>query len=358
LFFLNFFTTFSLTLLFIIPNLSFPLFAADGFKEFSFGDSSKEVRTKGIKRCQFSEVTQDSRWTWKSYINCTGYRYKGTRAQIFFEFVEDELVKYVIISKRIPNYYLVRNPTLVVKTPIDRKKEKKEFNLADELMLKDKVHVFDETKQLVYFFHQNRWEWELTFFDRIYHKKAKEREIAQLETEVDQGLKDWKGFAFEDPLQMIKDKLDGLCSSTKIRVAGTDQKDKILQCLDFPFSGEQVIVEFLFSNLTLQRIEVLLEKKWYLKLIEPLKKKYGTPYSELEKNPLYYPYLQFTKVNVLLAHRYKEDNPDEVIVFLRYIKEDYSNPDDEQAEINNKGKNKGGKGKKTFKSKDINSGDL
>ena len=354
---MKFFITLFLTLIFNFHNQDFPLYAADEFKEFSFGDSSKEVRLAGSRRCQFSEVTHDSRWTWKSYINCTGYHYKGTKAQIFFEFVKDELVKFSVVSKQIPYYFLVRNPNLVIKTPVTEKKIKKELNLADELMLKDKVHVFDESKQLIYFFYQNKWEWELTFFDRLYHKKSHERELDQLQTEVDQGLKEWKGFAFEDPLQMIKDKLGGLCSSTNIRVVGSDQKRKILQCLEFPFSGEQVTVEFLFSDLTLQQIEVLLETKWYLKLLKPLKKKYGTPYSELEKNPLFYPYLDFTKMNILLAHRYSDDNPDNVIVFLRYIKEGYSNPDDDQKAIHDEKKE--GKGaKKRFKSKNINPDDL
>jgi len=350
---MKFFASLFFSIFLICFLITSPLFAVEGFKVFEFGDNHSEVQEAGNKYCRFSELLHDSRWAWKSYINCKGYRYKGTKTQIFFEFVEDELVKITVVSKVIPNYFLIRSPKLIIKTPKDRKKRKKQVNLADELMLEDKVHVFDQTRKLVYFFYQKKWEWELSFFNPKYHKHAKQREEKQLKSEVEQGLAEWKGFAFEDPLQMTKEKLEGLCSSTKTLPLGS--KQKILQCFDFSFSGEEVRVEFLFTELTLQRIEVLLGKKWYAKLLEPLKKKYGTPYRELGENPIYYPYLHFPKKNILLAHRYSKKKKEPLIVFLRYIKEGYEKPAENSVK---KDKKEPKMDQKKSKKSDINLEDL
>ncbi len=312
------FFIFSLTLLLFIN-----VFAVDGFREFAFGDDTKTVMEKGRRLCRFGEVQKDTRWKWKTYLSCTSYQFKKeTRVKLFFHFSDDKLVKIYVVSKDIDNYFLIRYPEHNYLVPlIDPKLKKRTANLVDKLVLQDKVHTLGKEYQYTTFFYQGKWEWEYLYEDpRNKKRELKKREV-QLKEEAEGGVKGWKKFNFNESDETIKEKLKGMCSSISVFSVGQDKENLI--CHEFTFTEKKIDLIFLFYNAGLVKIELKLEQEWYQKLLPLLKRKYGKPYVELTQNMLYFPYIEFTKANVVLSYKRNESKNRESWVSLKYLREGY-----------------------------------
>jgi len=309
--------------LFLICLLGSKVLAVDGFNEFQFGDKPDTVIESGTKKCDFGRITVDSRWIWKSYLSCKNYDFKeGIKATIHFEFSNDELRRIYVVSVDMKDYFLIRYPRYDFLIPIQRDVEKKPLiNLADELMVKDKVHKIDKGYKYITFFHKNSWQWEFVFEDYRYIKKDLGKEEDQLEEEAEKGLPNWNDFLFDDDDETIKKKLEGFCSSTKT-VAALNKR-KVIHCSEFPFMEKKIEVLFSFVNNKLINVELQFEPSWYENLLPLLKRKYGRPYSELEKNNHFYPYIDFPEKNILLIHRIPTTLKKEAVVALIYYKEGY-----------------------------------
>ena len=230
------------------------------------------------------------------------------------------------------DYFLLRYPRYEFLIPIQREAKKKHLtNLADELITKDKVHTIDKGYRYINFFHKGRWEWEFVFKDFKYIKKDIEKENDQLEDEAEEGLTNWNEFAFDDEDETIKKKLEGFCSASKT-VAALNTR-KVIYCSGFPFMNNKIEVLFSFVNNRLANVELQFEPSWYDTLLPLLKRKYGLPYSELEKNDFYYPYIDFPEKNILLVHRITPGSDKKVIVSLIYYKEGFLDKKELRGEI-------------------------
>ena len=140
-------------------------FAADGYSVFDFGDSLETTLNKGKELCRFGEMKKDTRWLWKSYLDCSGFRFKrGTYVKLFFHFSDDHLVKIYVVSKVIKDYFLIRYPEHNYLVPLMEKKPSKRMkNLADDLIFRDKVHVLGKEYRYLTFFYKGGWEWEYLY---------------------------------------------------------------------------------------------------------------------------------------------------------------------------------------------------
>lgn len=298
-------------------------FAVDGFNEFNFADDPDTVMNAGRGKCAFGRLVKDTRWIWKSYLNCKNYDFKkGVKATIHFDFSNNELRKIYVVSVDMKDYFLIRHPRHEFLIPIHKPLRKKPLiNLADELITKDKVHIIDKGYRYINFFYKGRWEWEFVYQDFKYVKKDIENEEDQLEDEAEEGLTNWNDFALDDDDESIKKKLEGFCKASKT-VAALNSR-KVIQCSEFPFMNNKIEVLFSFVNNRLVNIELQFEPSWYETLLPLLKRKYGQPYSELEKNDYYYPYIDFPGKNILLIHRITPKTEKKVMVSLIYYKEGY-----------------------------------
>ena len=97
--------------------------------------------------------------------------------------------------------------------------------------------------------------------------------------------------------------------------------------------NNKIDVLFSFDNNLLINIELQFELNWYETLLPLLKRKYGLPYSELEKNDYYYPYIDFPEKNILLIHRITSSPEKKVLVALIYYKEGFLDKRDLRGEI-------------------------
>ena len=309
--------------IFLIFLFASKTFAVDGFNEFNFADHPDTVLDAGRRKCEFARIVKDTRWLWKSYLSCKNYDFKkGVKATIHFDFSNNELRKIYVVSVDMKDYFLLRHPRHEFLIPIQKIIRKKTLiNLADELITKDKIHVIDKDQRYINFFYKGRWEWEFVYKDVKYVKKDLEKEEDQLEDEAEEGLTNWNDFAFDDEDEVIKKKLEGFCASSKT-VAALNSR-KVIHCSDFPFMKSKINVLFSFINNRLINIELQFEPSWYETLLPLLKRKYGQPYSELEKNDYYYPYIDFPGKNILLIHRITPKTEKKVMVSLIYYKEGY-----------------------------------
>ncbi len=320
-------------------------FAVSGFREFKFGDSVETVKKKGEKLCRFGKATKDTRWFWKFHIECSDFKFKrGIKTKLFFQFSEDELVRIRVVSKDIEDYLLVRHPRFRYLVPLPRDESlNTAVNLADELMIKDKVHLIDKGYRYTTFFHDGAWEWEFTYELADFQEEENTREQDQLEEEEEKGLPGWKKFNFSDSHETIKEKVEGLCSSSKTSIDA--HGSRVLICHDFHFMDEKIDLLFIFESGMLVKMELRLEKKWYEVLLPMLKQKYGQPFVELGKNKLYFPYIEFPKVGIVLSHRVEESSNKTVWISLKYLKEGYIDSDvlvgDDQAPKTEEKKKKG-----------------
>ncbi|PCI30421.1 MAG: hypothetical protein COB67_01885 [SAR324 cluster bacterium] len=304
------------------------LHALSGFLDFKFGDNPGEIQSIGSKYCQFNQLNQDTRWFWKSTLNCTGFSFKGVNTNLYFEFFDDELVKVIILSKEIPNYFLIRQrdrALLIPMRPVTGKNQVR--NLADDLIFRDQVHQMDTGQKLTQFFYKRSWEWEMIFEDSDYQEINQEKMEDQLDEEEEAGLKGWKEFKFDTPLAKIRKQLEGLCNRLQIEVSAEVIGRKNLRCYEFPFIGQKVTMLFSFTDDKMAQIKFLFPASYYQKLLPLLKRKYGIPYTELDQNELYYPYIKFPKVWVTLAHAPQKPQQ----VYLRYQKEGFR--DTEEAKM-------------------------
>ncbi len=304
----------------------FQVFAADGFREFKFGESPETIQEVGLKLCRFGKVTQHTRWEWIKRLDCTGYKFKGAiKARLFFEFSEDELVKIYVVSKHIEDYFLIRDPEFNYRVTLKPALKKSgSTNLVDNLLFKDKVHRLGDEYRYTTFFYQGNWEWEYMYERKGNRDDERRRRTDLLDDEEESGVSGWDKFDFGEVEADIKSKLEGMCSN--ISVTSNGDLDSIT-CDDFVFSGEKIRVIFLLDQAGLGKIELQLTSEWYAKLLPLLKRKYGLPFLELKKNNYYYPAIEFPKANVVMA--YKRDNSDaqQVWLTLKYMRQDYEDKD-------------------------------
>ena len=301
--------------------------AADGFKEFEFGDSVQTTINKGEDLCRFGKEQKNTRWSWISEIECTDYLFNGNiKVKLYFQFADDELVKIYVVSRNIKNYFLIRKPDHNYLVPRSSKDSRKNLaNLADQLLFKDKVHQLGDEYRYTTFFFDGQWEWEYYYVNKGYEKSEKDRKNDLLEDESEGGVKGWKKFNFGDQTSVIKEKLQGMCSS--LQVTSGQENSEMLLCQDFLFLDKKIVVLFLFQSAELVKIELLLTPDWYETLLPLLKKKYGTPYSELTENRLYYPYIEFPKANIVLNFKRSDNSQTEINLVLKYLKEGYQDED-------------------------------
>ncbi len=325
-------------LLIFLLSFSFSLYGADGFREFSFGDSPDEIMNAGQEVCRFSDLEKHTRWEWKSHLTCRNYPFtKKKKAYLAFEFIEEELVKIWILSKEIKEFFLIRYPEYSYLTPLKKPDTKGELlNLKDRLLKKDKVHRLGKEYRYTTFFYKGKWEWEY-YYEKKGNPKDEQRLIRnQLEKELEAGVVGWNKFKFDDSETETKRNLEGMCSNITVVTGGNN--DQQLQCDGFVFLDKKVTIFFNFVATGLVKIELKLTEDWYDSLLNSLKRKYGLPYLELTKNSYYYPSLEFPKDNVVLAFKYYSNESSEASLSLKYLKEGYIDKDQVQTKRKIKGK--------------------
>lgn len=304
------------------------LFAVDGLNEFEFDDTIEQVQETAMGKCTIGQVHKSTRWGWKTFLDCNGYKFKkGVNVYLLFEFADGNLTRIYAVSKKIDDYLSFRYPHQYYNYLLPMKNVNSQHgssNLADQLIYMDKVHQLGDQYIYTTFFHKGKWEWEFRY-ERSNHKKVEKRfKVEQLEDEQEKGVRKWNSFTFDDTYDRVQKEIEGLCSETKI-TSDLDTK-KYIDCLDFTFIGEKVKIRFGFIQLKLVKVELELKRKWYGILLPILKKKYDFPYTELKENRLYYPYIEFPDKNVKLFHRL-ENNSETVFVSLRYLKEGVEDTD-------------------------------
>jgi len=310
-------------LLFI--SLAGNLRAVEGFKNFRFGDSYRVVSEKGQGQCEFAKPVKDSRWTWLTAVECQNFFFKeGVRVKLYFLFSDDRLIQINVVSRDIPNYPLIRQVGRHYDylLPIAKAKAEKPIsNLADKLIFQDQVHLLEPGHRYTTFFYQGTWEWEFWLADVDALARNQERERETIEEEQQKGLKGWNRFIFGDSADIIKEKLEGLCSETRIS-SDLDQRKTIL-CKQFPFVEVKIEAHFFLVQDELVKIELRFPAEWYEALRDQLKRKYGLPYRELEENGIYYPYIEFPEKNVLLLHYWGSPDRTAIGVTLIYYREGF-----------------------------------
>lgn len=316
-----------LSLFIVFLSLCSMALAADGFREFEFGDRIEEVRENGAKLCRFGEYQKDTRWLWRSKIDCTGYPFsKEVQARLFFFFSKDVLARIFVVSKDIDNYFLKRYPDHSYLVPLEPPSDKsRSMNLADKLLVRDKVHQLGNEYRYTTFFHNGKWEWEYMYERPGYQNSENALKEDQLEEEAEEGVTGWSKFNFGETAEQIKQKIEGMCSS--IAVDLDIQRNEILTCRDFSFLNQRIPLAFYFLQNELVKIELQLEKDWYSRLRTELKKKYGLPYKELTENDLYFPYIEFPKAGIALVHKRDENDPENIFILLKYLREGYQDKD-------------------------------
>ncbi|MCP4295765.1 MAG: hypothetical protein GY786_09180 [Proteobacteria bacterium] len=302
-----------------------PGYSVTGFSIFSFGDSPTEISRKGEPFCTFDPVKKDTRWFWKSYLVCTDYNYKGVHTKLFFEFFDEELVKIYVVSRDIKDYFLIRHPQEGFLVPLEiGNKASKGSNLADELIFKDKEYLVAPGQKLTHFFFDKKWEWEVSFEDSDYERTNLNNMESQLEDEQEKGLDVWNNFKFDTPVEEIKSQLQSQCSKVEMQISTNVVGRRNFICLEYLFIQQKVQVIFSFMEDKLVQIKLLLPYENYDTYSPLLKKKYGMPYTELEKNKIYHPFIDFPQKGVTLAH-----NPlDPKHIYLRYQKEGFVDKDE------------------------------
>ena len=302
------------------------ILAADGFREFKFGESLDSIQNTGRRLCQFGREVKHTRWPWISRIDCKGYRFKGDiKARLFFEFANDELVKIIVVSKDIKNYLLLRHPEFNYRLPLKTSQEGTgTSNLADALLFKDKVHQLGDEYTYTTFFYEGKWEWEYVYEKSGNREDERRRKKNLLEDEEEAGVSGWDKFKFGESEEVIKGKLEGMCS--KIEVVSGTEIDTVF-CSDFTFLNRKIGVFFSFDDTGLAKIELKLTSDRYSELLPLLKRKYGLPFLELEKNEFYYPAIEFPGANVVMAYKRDSGEKGEVWLALKYMKQGYEDLD-------------------------------
>lgn len=316
--------------------LSSVAIAADGFRVFEFGDDVETVLTKGQSLCRFDEVYKDTRWPWKSYVECRGFDFKdGILVKLYFDFTDMNLVKILVVSKDIPEYKLLRNGDHKYLVPLAQRSDPSSLkNVADRLILRDKVHKLKGEFKYTTFFYNGNWEWEYQFEKPGNEEEEKSRKQEQQEDEKEKGLTGWTKFEFGDSNEKTKQKLEGMC--TAIKVISGKQNTEVVRCSDFVFLKNKVTAQFTHQDSKLVKVELLLNSDWYDRLLPLLKKKYGFPYIEVAKSKIYHPYIEFPRVNVVMSHKPDPSLEKPIWVSLVYLQDGYD--DVEIEETQSKGK--------------------
>lgn len=301
--------------------------AADGFREFQFGDSPAVVERISRGLCQYGGTIANTRWHWKSRAVCRDYRFKeDTTATLYFFFSEDELTRIHVVSRYIPDYLLLRHSNyqyLTPKTP-PAGESQTSSNLADRLLYKDNIHQLGDEYRYITFFHEGRWEWEYIFELKGHAEAEAKRKKEVLEEEAEAGIAGWNQFNFNESQSAVKEKLEGVCSQMEIN-PGT--RIDTLWCKEYPFLEEKIDLFLIFASGGLSMIELRLSTEWYETLVPLLKKKYGMPYRELKDNDIYYPSIEFPKANVAMIYKRSSDQKDGLFVVLKYLKRGFEDVD-------------------------------
>lgn len=306
--------------------------AADGFREFNFGDSLASTQKKGEGLCRFGEEKQNTRWTWISETECIDYSFKGKiKVKLLFQFADDELVKIFVISKDIKDYIEFRYSNYNYLVPILDSENKANTNMSEQRLIQDKVHQLGDEYRYTTFFHNGKWEWEYYYEKKGYRRQELTRREKQLEKENELGVEGWKKFKFGDNTSTLKDKLEGMCSS--LEVVSGDDLSEMLTCKEFSFLNQKIDVLFLFQSDALAKIELILDQSMYQTLLPLMKKKYGAPYLELVKNQRYHPYIEFPASNVVLVHKKRDGK---VATALKYLRTGYKDADRFKAKTKDK----------------------
>lgn len=296
------------------------------FQDFSYGDSPKQIQRKIKEKCQLQPLQMDTRWKWRSHVRCLNFNYKGVNSTIYFQFSDNDLNRISIVSKEIPNFFLLRDTTnryLLSKATISNLKQPTN-NLIDKLIFQDKVHYQKDGKKLTYFFYKGAWEWELLFEKEGYKKTEKKKIQKQLEEESPKGLKGWKGFDYGLSSRDLRTRLEGLCSKISIDKEAVFQGIKGLICHDFSFLDQKITVILKLYDEKLVTINLLLPTSFYQSLLPLLKEKYGMPYVEYKNDPDFYPYILFPAHSIELKYIKKQSQ--KMILSLKYIKKGYIDP--------------------------------
>jgi hypothetical protein len=302
---------------------------ASVFLDFAYGDSPEQVREKASGKCRTLPIETDNRWRWRSQMKCENLVYKKVRTTVYFQFSHQELSRVVVISKNIPNYFLIRNPRNTYLLPRQQSgaSDQAETNLQDKLIFRDKVHYQSPDQKLTYFFYKGNWEWELLFEQSGYHKKERQEIRAQLEKESGKGGKGWKVFQFNNSPREIRGKLEGICSKINLDEKRIFQGIKTLKCRGFSFLDQKISVYFKFYEEKLTTINLVLNPSFYKTVLPLIKKKYGTPYVEFKADADYYPYILFPQDSITLHHKVLSDTVDQgVKLILQYVRKGYVDP--------------------------------
>jgi hypothetical protein len=209
----------------------------------------------------------------------------------------------------------------------------------DEMFFKDNVHYLKGVYRYTTFFYNNRWEWEYLFEEDTFLRDERKRKEERLRKEREAGLSGWSKFKFGETTGKIKEKIRGMCSTMKVKM-GTNKRETI-RCDRFSFMDRKIDLLFTFSESTLVKIELLLDKSQYQLLLGLLKRKYGPPYRELGENELYYPSIEFPEKNIALYYSKTVSSKTDVGLVLRYTKEGYSDTSQSDANKDSKAKEAG-----------------
>jgi hypothetical protein len=292
------------------------------FNQFEFEDSPETIKLKYQDQCIFTKQFDDFQWLWGKKLACKNYKYKRVNTKLIFEFSSNKLVRVHIASVDIKNFFLIRekNNLLVSKTGIQFGNKIKGYNNS---LLEDRVHKYENNKTLTYFYYKNNWEWDIVFEDPDYIKEEQQKQKVQIDSYKDKGLKGWANFKFDDSVSKVKENLEGLCSELEIDNKKYLSGKKIMNCKQFPFAKEKIDLDLIFKDSKFVEAILHLNRKDYDKLLRLLKKKYGKPYQEAFDTKDHFPFIYFTRFNILLTFQSKPQQDNEKQLILKYSKAGY-----------------------------------
>ncbi|MBT4287810.1 MAG: hypothetical protein HOD92_10770 [Deltaproteobacteria bacterium] len=296
-----------------------PVFADN---QFEFEDSLETIKSKYKGQCVFTKEYEDSQWLWIKKLECKNYKYKRVNTKLVFEFSADKLVRVHIVSIDINNFFLIRNRNnlLVSKTGLQFPNKIKGYSKP---LLEDRIHHYENNKTLTYFYYNSNWEWNLVFEDPDYMKEEQQKQKEQVESYQGKGLKGWANFNFNDSVNKVKENLEGLCTTLGIDNKKYLSGKKIMTCKQFPFAKKKIDLTLIFKDSKFVEAELNLNASDYDILLPLLKKKYGKPFQEAINTIDHFPFIYFTKLNILMTFQSKTEQDSEKQLILRYSKEGY-----------------------------------
>lgn len=292
------------------------------FNQFEFEDSPETITSKYQDQCTFTKQFDDFQWLWIKKLECKNFKYKRVNTKLIFEFSTNKLVRVHIVSIDIKNFFLIREKSnlLVSKKRNQFGSKIKGYNNS---LLEDRIHKYGDHKTLTYFYYKNNWEWDLVFEDPDYVEEERQKQKEQLENYKDKGLKGWANFNFDDTVNRVKENLEGLCAELEIDNKKYLSGKKIMNCKQFPFAKEKINLDLVFKDLKFVEAILHLNSQNYKKLLPLLKRKYGKPYQEAFETMDHYPFIYFSRFNILMTFQSKLQSDHEKQLILKYSKVGY-----------------------------------